>query len=264
MQLVRATVVLAIWFGSATADVAFPEVKLADGEKELKGVFPSVEHWLASSGTPVTIQAYIDNKGKIAIRGYVGTKQQDIVTSSFPDASLAVFDHENGKTIGVQLHRYITGAPDKYEGWNLELRGDTLKIVKKTKFNGKQPQPSWLIDNIVIKNYKGPVRSVQVLRGAAYRSDPSAYGKYFDGEPVKVTWRTAGKTHEETTAGTDLLAKLAPLPLLGHNAVCKGLCCETGGAELAPYRHVTKLCFDSEPTDILAFPHVRTIEIVEP
>jgi len=260
----RALVIVIALAGTAAADSlpAFPETKLADDEVALKGVFPSVEHWLASSGTPVTIQALV-KKGKIIIRGYVGDKQQDLATSSFADASLSVFDHEDGKTIGVQLHRYITGAPDKYEGWNVELKGDALKVVRKTAFNGKQPQPQWLLDNIVIKNFKGVRRSVQVLRWAAYSGDQNAFGKYFDGEQVKVTWRTGDKTREETLAGTALVNKLANLAQVGHNATCKALCCTTDGAELAPYTHVAKVCFDGEPTDIDSFAHVRTIEIVE-
>src|SRR5262249_22618532 len=144
-----------------------------------------------------------------------------------------------------------------------ELRGDALKVVRTTAFNGKQPQPQWLLDTVAIKNYKSVRRSVQVLRWAAHRGDRNAYGKYFDGGSVKVTWRTRGKTSDETVAGTDLLAKLTILPQLGHNASCKALCCSTDGAELAPHLHIANVCFDGEPTDISSFAHVRTIELVQ-
>jgi hypothetical protein len=271
MQLARALLALSLVTRAAAAQTAstappYPAPVLASDEHALKGVFPSRAHWVSSTGTPVTVQA-LEKNGKIVLRGYVAGQQQDLATSAFPDAELAVFDHEDGKTFGMQLHQYIGGAPDKYEGWNVQLVGQRLKVVRTTRFNGKQPQPQWLIDTIVIKNWKSLRRAVQVLRWAAYDDDNNAWSKYVDDEPVRVTWRDQGQTRDETMSGTALLTKLrSEFPLVGHNVTCKALCCTATGKELGPWTHITNVCFDAEPKpeEPLEFAHIRSIEIVKP
>jgi hypothetical protein len=265
MQLTRLVLLVALT-GTAGADTlpVYPEAKLGDGETELKRLAASTVEWLAGDGTPVRVRALFKN-GKIVLRGYTPTMQQDIATSAFDDAEFHLFDHENGKTFGMQTHRYITGAPDKYEGWSVTLDKGRFKIVKKATFNGKQPTPPWLYDSDKVPYEKRIQTGIKVLRWAAHRRDANAYGKYFDGEKVKVTWRDAKGTRDEELSGTDLFAKFASsFPLVGHNAKCTKLCCTTDSKELAPFVHVAKVCFDAEPKDILVFPHVRTIEIVQP
>ena len=88
---------------------------------------------------------------------------------------------------------------------------------------------------------------------------------------VKVTWRTVAPdgtstTRDETVDGLELLARLERdgLPLVGHAATCKKLCCTSDTKPLASWRRIENVCFDAEPSGILDFPHVRTIEIAEP
>ena len=267
MQLARALLVTAVLAGTATANPfpTYPETKLGDGESELKGTFTSTVEWLAGDGTPVRVRALRNKEGKIVLRGYTPSGQQDIVTSTLPEGEFHLFDHEDGKTFGLQLHQYITGRPDLYEGWSVKLEKDTFKVVKKAKFNGKQPAPKWLYDNREIPFSKRVVHGIKVLRWAAHRIDANAYGKYWDNGSVKVTWRTGAQTRDEEIAGTDLFAKFAnKFPLVGHNAKCTKLCCTTDSKELAPYLHITKVCFDAEPPEFSGFPHVRTIELAQP
>jgi len=267
MQLSRAFLVTAFLGGTAIADPfpTYPDAKLGDGETELKGTFTSTVEWLAGDGTPVRVRALRNQEGKIVLRGYTPTAQQDIVTSTLPDGEFHLFDHEDGKTFGLQLHQYITGRPDLYEGWSVQLKDNKFKVVKKAKFNGKQPAPKWLYDNREIPYEKRIVHGIKVLRWAAHRTDANAYGKYFDGGLVTVTWRTGAQTRDEEIMGTELFSKLDnKFPLVGHNAKCTKLCCTTDSKELAPFVRMTKVCFDAEPKDISTFPHVRTIEIVEP
>lgn len=268
MQLARAFLVTALLAGTATADAlpTYPEAKLGDGETELKGTFTSTVEWLSGDGTPVRVRALRTKDGKIVLRGYTPSAQQDLVVATLPDGEFHLFDHENGKTFGIQLHQYITGRPDLYEGWSVQLQKGTFKVVKKAKFNGKQPTPSWLYDNVDVPYAKRIVHGIKVLRWAAHRTDTNAYGKYFDGGTVKVTWRTGKDTRDEDIAGTELYSKLSgKFPLVGHNAKCTKLCCTTDSAELAAFVHIAKVCFDADPKDdINTFPHVRTIELVQP
>jgi len=266
-MLVRALVlVLVLFVSTAAADTSptFPDAKLGDGETELKRLAASTVEWLGNEGTPVRVRAFIKG-GKIVVRGYTATAQQDLVTSAFDDAEFHLFDHENGKTFGIQLHKYVDGKPDLYEGWSVELKGGKFKVVKKAKFNGKQPTPSWLYDNVNVSFDRRIVHGIKVLRWGAHRKDSNAYGKYWDGEKVKVTWRTGDKTRDEEIVGTDLFNKFGgEFPQVGHNAKCTKLCCTTDSKELAPFVHIAKVCFDAEPKDINVFPHVRTIELVQP
>src|SRR5688572_23954329 len=146
MHLARALLLAIALAGTATADAlpTYPEATLGDGEAELKGTFTSTVEWLSNDGTPVRVRALRNKDGKIVLRGYTPTTQQDIVTSTLPDAEFHLFDHEDGKTFGLQLHQYVTGKPDLYEGWSVQLKDNKFKVVKKAKFNGKQPTPPWL------------------------------------------------------------------------------------------------------------------------
>jgi hypothetical protein len=268
MQLVRGLVLFVSLTFAATAAAdtlpSYPEAKLGDGEEALKGTFASTVEWLGGDGTPVRVRALRKN-GKIVLRGYTATTQQDLATSAFDDAELHLFDHENGKTFGLQLHRYVDGKPDLYEGFSVELKANRFTVVKKAKFNGKQPTPTWLYDNVNVPFAKRIVHGIKVLRWAAHRRDANAYGKYFDAGKAKVTWRTGEKTRDEEVAGTDLFAKFGTdFPVVGHNAKCTKLCCTTDSKELAPFVHIAKVCFDADPKDINTFPHVRTIELVQP
>ena len=265
MKLASLVLVIAL-ASAAAADTlpVYPEPKLGDGETELKGTFTSTVEWLSGDGTPVRVRA-LRKDGKIVLRGYTPTTQQDLATSAFDDAEFHLFDHENGKTFGLQLHKYITGRPDQYEGWSVTLEKDRFKIVKKAKFHGKQPTPPWLYDNVTVPYSKRIVNGIKVLRWAAHRRDSNAYGKYFDGGQVKVTWRAGTQTRDEDTTGSALFAKFGTdFPLVGHNAKCTKLCCTTDSKELAPWLHIAKVCFDAEPKDIQTFPHVRSIELVQP
>lgn len=247
----------------AAADTlpTYPEAPLGDGETSLNRLAASTVEWLSGDGTPVRVRAFFKD-GKVVIRGYTSAGPQDIVTSALEEPEFHLFDHENGKTFGIQLHEYVDGKPDLYEGWSVELKGGKFKVVKKARFNGKQPTPSWLYDNVNVPYSKRVVHGIKVLRWAAHRRDANAYGKYFDGGTVKVT----SNSKTEDVIGTDLFAKFGGnFPVLGHNAKCKGLCCTTGSKELAPFVHVAAVCFDADPKDdINTFPHVRAITIVQP
>jgi hypothetical protein len=266
MHLARGLLLVVTFIGTAAADITptYPDAKLGDGETELKGVFTSTVEWLAGDGTPVRVRAFLKNN-KIVLRGYTATTQQDIATSAFADGEFHLFDHENGNTFGLQLHRYITGRPDLYEGWSVQLKDNRFKVVKKAKFNGKQTTPAWLYDNVDVPFSKRVVHGIKVLRWAAHRGDANAYGKYFDGGEVKATWRTGTQSRDEDVTGTDLFKKLGPnFPVVGHNAKCTKLCCTTDSKELASLLHITKVCFDADPTDINTFPHIRSIELAQP
>lgn len=251
----------------------WPEPVVNDGEAPLHGVFPSTIHWLSGDGTPVTFQAVSirrSNRNQIVLRAITASGSQDIATSNLPDAEFFVFDHDNGETVGLQLHRYTAG-PDLYQGWVVRWTGQRLKIARTTRFNGKQPQPGWLVDSVAIPDRQRARRAIQTLRWGGHRADRNAFSHFFDDQPVNVTWHTLAADgtpvrRDESLTGTELLGRLAAdgLPQVGHHATCKVLCCTADATPLIRWRRITRVCFDAEPRELLAFPHVRSIEIALP
>jgi hypothetical protein len=272
--------VLAVAFRVAFAEPAaalpaWPDATPHAGEKLAGHTFPATVHWLAADGTPVTFAAIVvphGNDAQIVLRAVTAAGgEQTLATSRLPvDAELGVFDHENGTTAGLQLHDYGP-HPNRYEGWVVRWTGKQFTIAKTTRFNGFQPQPAWLTDSADIPDRDRVRHAIQTLRWGAHTADRNAFSHFFDDQPVHVTRRMVAADGSVTSAdatetGIELLAQLAArgLPLVGHSATCKALCCTADTAALAPWFHIERICFDREPNDVLQFPHVRTIELVEP
>lgn len=273
--IVVVAVAVALAGPAARADGAlptWPEPTVKAGELPLKGLFPSTVHWLAGDGTPITFQAVLQHGAhdRIVLRAATPAGQQDLVTSDLANAELSVFDHEGGTSVGLQLHDYRP-HPNRYEGWLVRWDGKALHVVRTTRFNGYQPQPAWLIDDVRIPDRERVRHAMQTLRWGAHTADDNAFAHFFDRHPVTVTWRSTapdGKrtARVETVDGMALLGELehGGLPLVGHRATCKALCCTSDTAPLARWRRIERVCFDGQPTDLLAFPHVRSIEIALP
>ncbi|HUJ61825.1 MAG TPA: hypothetical protein VLX92_25145 [Kofleriaceae bacterium] len=277
MRVARVVVVSLLALGSAARGDAlpkWPEPAPHPGEHGIGKVFPSSVHWLAGDGTPVTFVAVAVPHGKrtqIVLRAVTAAGEQDLATSELPsDSELSVFDHENGTTAGLQIHDYGP-HPNRYEGCVVRWTGTKFELVRRTRFNGFEPQPAWLVDSATIKDRERARRAMQTLRYGAYTADNNAFAHFFDGDLVHVTRTTIGrdgKPHavDVTINGTELLAQLeaAGLPLVGHDASCKALCCTADTRSIASWFHIERVCFDAEPSDFLSFPHVRTLELVEP